>query len=99
MICAGGFPENGSGYCAFCQLSGGGATLACVDCRATAHVACAAHVLVGGGALSQTNCPVCKDAEARAKKTKALEDARKKRKERFAAPAPESSRPRRECRG
>ena len=90
---AGGFPENGSGYCAVCGLAGGGATVLC-GCGAMAHVTC-----VDGGALSQTNCPACKDAERRADKAKAHATAKRKLKERFAAPARESTRPRRECRG
>ena len=93
MICAGGIPENGLGCCVVCGLPCGGATVPC-GCGAMAHVAC-----VDGGALSRTNCPACKDVEARAKKAKAMKDARKKRKEQFAAPPRESSRPRRECRG
>ena len=89
---AGDFPENGSGCCVVCGLSGGGAMVPC-GCGALAHVAC-----VNGAALSRTNCPVCKDAEFRAKKVKDSLAARRKRRERFAAPARESTRPRRECR-
>ena len=90
---AGDFPENGSGCCVVCWLSGGGEMIPCVDCGAMAHVAC-----VNGAALSETNCPFCKDAKARADLSKKNAAHRLKRKERFAAPARESSRPKRECR-
>ena len=87
---AGDFPENGSGCCVVCWLSGGGEMIPCVDCGAMAHVAC-----VDGAALSETNCPFCKDAKARTDKAEKNAADKLKRKKRLAAPPRKSTRPRR----
>ena len=73
-----------------CWLSGGGEMIPCVDCGAMAHVAC-----VDGAALSETNCPFCKDAKACTDRAAAQAARNLKREKRLAAPPRESKRPRR----